>query len=203
MHGLIDGRLRTELACDPAVALVEVVHREVHPIELAARHRQIARHARAGRQHDRVEASPQLLDGHVAADLHAAAQLDALGDQLLDAPLHDRLLDLEVRHPEAHQPARRLVALEQRHAVARAAQLLGGGHSRGPGADHGDALPGLAPRRAGRDPALLPGAADDRVLDLFDRHRVALADLQHAGGLAWRGAETAGELGEVVRRVQL
>ena len=47
------------------------------------------------------------------------------------------------------------------------------------------------------------GAVDDRVLDLFDRDRVALADLEHARGLARRGAQTTGELGKVVRRVQL
>ena len=45
--------------------------------------------------------------------------------------------------------------------------------------------------------------ADDRELDLLDRDGVALVDLEHAGGLARRGAEAAGELGEVVRAVQL
>ena len=61
-------------------------------------------------------------------------------------------------------------------------------------------------RTAGRlrhDPALLPGAVDDRELDLLDRDRVALVDLEHARRLARGGAEAAGELGEVVRPVQL
>ena len=104
----------------------------MHAVELPARYRQVAGHTRAGRQHDRIEAPPKLLDGDVAADLDPAADLDALGDQLLDASLHDRLLDLEVRHSEAHQPARRLVALEQLHAMASPTQLLGGSHARGP-----------------------------------------------------------------------
>src|SRR3712207_7073873 len=51
--------------------------------------------------------------------------------------------------------------------------------------------------------SLGPRAVDDAVLDLLDRHRVALADLEHAGGLARRRAQAPGELGEVVRRVQL
>ena len=39
------------------------------------------------------------------------------------------LLDLEVGDPEAHEPARGLVALEDHHLVAGAAQLLGGGQA--------------------------------------------------------------------------
>ena len=202
-HWLGDGGLGAELASDPPVAPVQVVHREMHAVELPAGHRQIARHARAGGQHDRVEPLAQLLHAHVASHLHAAAQLHALRAQLLDAPLHHGLLDLEVRHAEAHEPSDRLVALEQRHAVARPAQLLRSGHARRAGPDDGDALTGLAARRAGRDPALLPRAVDDRVLDLLDRDRVALADLEHARRLARRGAQAAGELGEVVGRVQL
>ena len=55
----------------------------------------------------------------------------------------------------------------------------------------------------GVDPALVPRAVDDRELDLLDRDRVALVDLEHARGLARRRAEPAGELREVVRPVQL
>src|SRR6185503_16488220 len=128
---------------------------------------------------------------------------DALGHELLHAPLDDRLLDLEVRDAEAHQAARGLVALVQHHPVPGAAQLLGGGHPGRPGADDSDAASGLAARRHRHDPAFVPRAVDDRVLDLLDRDRVALADLQDARRLARRGAKAPGELGEVVRGVQL
>ena len=57
-------------------------------------------------------------------------------------------------------------------------------------------------RRVRRDPALLPRALDDRQLDLLDRDGVVV-DGQHAGRLARRRADQPGELGEVVRRVQL
>ncbi len=73
----------------------------------------------------------------------------------------------------------------------------------GPAPTTATRLAGLAARRLRHDPALLPGTVDDRVLDLFDRHRVALADLEHARRLARSGAQAAGELGEVVGRVQL
>ena len=168
-RGLRQRRKRTELARYPAVALVQVVHREVDAAQLAAGHRQIARHARPRRQHDRVKAAAQLLPTDVAADVHTAAQLDPLSRQLLRAALDEPLFDLEVRHAEAHQATDRLVALEQRHAMPGPAQLL----------------------------------VDDRVLDLLDRDGVALADLEHTRRFARRRAEAPGELGEVVRGVQL
>ncbi len=122
---------------------------------------------------------------------------------MLDPALNDRLFDLEVRDPEAHEAADRLIALEQHHAVASPAQLLGGRHARGAGADDRDRLAGLRLRRLGKHPALLPSTVDDRVLDLFDRDRVSLTDLEYARRLTRRRTQPAGELGEVVRGVQL
>ncbi len=136
--------VRAVLTRDQAVALVEVVHREVDSPKLAPGDGQVARHARAGGEHHRVEAGAQLLHGDVAADLHAAAQLHALLNELTYTALDDPLLDLEVGHPKAHQAPGGLVALEQRDAVPGATQLLGGGHPRGPGADDGDRLAGFA-----------------------------------------------------------
>src|SRR4051812_106989 len=170
-----------------AVAHVEVVHRVVHAVELAPGDRQVARDPRAGGDDDRVVLLAQLLVGDVDADVDAAAQLDALGHELLHATLDDPLLDLEVGHAEAHQPAGRLVALVEHDRVARAAQLLRGGHARRAAADDGHRAAGLDLRRLGHDPALRPRAVDDRVLDLLDRDRVALADLEHARRLAGRG----------------
>ena len=110
---------------------------------------------------------------------------------------------LKSRHAEADQPAAGLVALVDRDRVAGAAQLLRGGQAGRAGADHRDGAAGLDRGRLRHDPALVPRAVDDRDLDLLDRDRVALADLQHARGLARRGAQPAGELREVVGRVQL
>ncbi len=180
------------LARDVAVALVEVLHREVDAAELAARHRQVARDARAGRDHDRVELRPQLVGGDVDADVDAEAELDALGGELLDAPLDDPLLDLEVRDAEAHEPAAGLVALE--HASPRGpARRSCCAHARpaGPAPITATDRPVSRVGRLRRDPALVPGAVDDRELDLLDRDRLALADLEHARRLARRGAEPA------------
>ena len=87
--------------------------------------------------------------------------------------------------------------------MAGARQLLRAGE---PGRARTDDRHAPAAARAGGlrdDPALVPGAVHDRDLDLLDRHGVALVDLEHARGLARRGAEAARELGEVVRPVEL
>ena len=78
-----------DLGRDRAGAVVEVVHREVDAVELAARHRQVARNARAGRDDDRVVGGAKLVGADVDPDVDAVAELDALGDELVEAPLDD------------------------------------------------------------------------------------------------------------------
>src|SRR5207244_430121 len=51
------------------------------------------------------------------------------------------------------------------------------------------------------DPAFAPCAVDDRVLDRLDTHRIVV-DVQRTRRLAGRGADAAGELREVVGRMQ-
>ncbi len=103
----------------------------MHAAELASRHRQVARDARADREHDRVELRRKLRRIDVDADVDAEAELDALGRHLREPPLDDGLLDLEVRDAEAQQPAAGLVALEHRDRVSRARELLRAGETRG------------------------------------------------------------------------
>ncbi len=112
-----------------------------------------------------------------------------------------RLLHLEVGDAVAQQAADAVVLLEDGHVVARARELLGGGESRRAGADDGDLAAGAQRGLLRHDPALVPRAVGDRVLDGLDAHRVVI-DVEHARGLARRRADAAGELGEVVRRVQ-
>ena len=44
----------------------------------------------AGGEHERVVAPAQLAERHVGADVHAEGELDALGDELLDAAVDQR-----------------------------------------------------------------------------------------------------------------
>src|SRR6185437_605695 len=93
-------------------------------VELPPRDRQVARDARAGREHDRVVPSAQLGRVDVAPHVDAEAELDALAHQLLHAALDDALFDLELRHSEADEAAGGLVALEDGHRMTAARQLL-------------------------------------------------------------------------------
>ena len=84
------GHPAAELAGHEAVALVEVVHREVHARQLAAR-APAGRAARASRSRSRprrssARSSPASTS---LADVDAEAELDALGRELLDAALDD------------------------------------------------------------------------------------------------------------------
>ncbi len=149
----------------------------MHAAELTAGHRQVARDARADREHDRVVGGAELVERH---HVDAEPELDPLGAQLLDPALDEALLDLELRNAEANESAGRLVALVDDHLLTGAHELLRAGETGGPGSDDADA-PACANRRRLRDdPAFVPGAIDDRALDLLDRHRVAFLDLEHA-----------------------
>ena len=208
MIGSLRGRRREltrrpDLGCDRARALVEVLHRVVDAVELAPLDGEIARHARAGRDHDRVVRAPQLGRLDVDTDLDAVAELDALGLELREPALDEPLLDLELGHAEPDEAAGGLVSLEHRHRVAGPVELLRARETGRAGADDGDRGPGSHRRWPRHDPTLVPGAIDDRDLDLLDRDGLALPDLEHAGGLTRRRAQPAGELGEVVRPMQL
>src|SRR5262249_19610181 len=109
----------------------------------------------------------------------------------------------EVRHAEADEPTRSLVALDDDDVVPGPRELLRAGHPRRPGADDRDRAAGAAECGLRDDPALLPRPVDDRALDLLDRDGAALAALEHARRLGRGRAEAAGELREVVRAVQL
>src|SRR5262245_2009217 len=88
------------------------------------------------------------------------------------------------------------------HVMAGAGELLRTSQARGTGTDHRDLLAGLRGRHFRLQPAVLPGAVDDRAFDRLDGDGV-LVDVERAGGLARRGADAAGELREIVGRVQV
>ena len=138
------------LAGHHAVGRDQVVHGEVHAVELAARDRQVARHGGAGGDHDGVVAAAQLLPGHVGADGDAGPEAGAFGLHLVQAAVHVLLFHLEVGDAVAQQAADLVVALVHGDGVAHPGQLLRDGQPGGAGADDGDRLAGAgAPAAAG------------------------------------------------------
>ena len=103
--------------------------------------------------------------------------------------------------PYISRPPGRSARSKTRDLMAGAVELLRGGQAGRSAADDGHSLAGARRRRLGHDPAFVEAAIGDRHLDLLDRDGI-FVDAQHAGRLARRGTDAAGELGKVVRRVQ-
>ena len=83
----------------------------------------------AAGEHEGVELAAQLVDVEVDADLHAGAELGALGLHLLEATVEVPLLHLELGDAVAEQPADAVGPLEHDDAVAGPGELLGGGQA--------------------------------------------------------------------------
>ncbi len=170
-------------------------------VQLAAGHGQVARRLGAGRQYHRIVIAQNAFGRNIDADMAVRVELDAFGAHLGDAPVDHALLQLEIRDAVAQQAADARRLFEDLDLVAGAAELLGAGQAGRTGADHGDALAGMALGDLRLDPAFAPAALDDGMLDRLDRHRLA-DQVQRAGRLARRRADPAGEIREVVGLVQ-
>ena len=115
-------------------------------VEIAARHRQIARLLGAAGENEHVIIVHQPLDRDGHADFHVRAEDHALDLHLLDAPVDDRLVHLEVGNAVAEQAADPVGLLEHGRRMAHPRQLLRAGEAGRAGADDGDALAGAARR---------------------------------------------------------
>ena len=128
-------------------------------------------------------------------------EIDALKRHLLEPPIDDPFLQLEIRNAIAQQSADAVVLLEEHDRVPGARELLCAGQARRAGTDDRHLLPRLVRGGPGRDPTFLPRTINDRVLDRLDADGIGV-DAQHAGFLAGRRADPPGELREIVRRVE-
>ena len=193
-----DGLLVGGVGEEPLLVLRQELHREHDPVEVAPWDRQVVWHRRADRQHGGVEAGERV--ARVGADVDAAGELDALRLHQSHPPRHRLLVQLHVRDPVREQPARLGGALEDRHRVAvHLVELVGGREAGRARADDGDLLARARARRRRHHPPRLPRRVDDVVLHVLDRHGV-VDQARDARALARRGADAAGELGEVVGR---
>ena len=190
------------IARDALVLLGQELHGEAHAGHFRAGDRELARVFRPARQHHRVEVLLQGLERNVDADLLRGFEGHPFRFHLLGAAVDEMLFHLEVGDAIAEQTADAVRLLEHRHRVPGARQLLRAGQARRTRADDGDLLAGLLLGHLRRDPPFLPPAVDNRAFDRLDGHRL-VDDVQGARRLAGRGADAAGEFGEVVGRMEV
>ncbi len=149
-----------------------------------------------------MEAAAQVIGRNIDADVDVHLELHPFEHQLFQPAVENLLFQLEIGNSVAKQPAQPVASLKHDNVVPLPGQLLRSGKPRGPRADDGHPLAGSRLGAKRLDPALGKCALDDPQLDILDVYRLA-ADRQRAGGLARRGANAAGNLGEVVGRVQV
>ena len=97
----------------------QVLHRLVDAAELAPGHREVAPRGGAAGEHERVELAAELVDVEVDADVHAGAELGALGLHLGEAAVEVALLHLELGDAVAEQAADAVGPLEHDDARGR------------------------------------------------------------------------------------
>ena len=129
------------------------------------------------------------------------AELGALLLHLGEAPVQHRLFELEFGDPVTQQATDALGTLEDHHSVPGPGELLSGREPSRTRTDDRHLLAGPEAHPMGRQHTRVRRPLGDLELDLLDQHRLG-GDTQHAGALARCRTEPAGELGEVVRRVE-
>ena len=77
-----------------------------------------------------MEVAAQVMDRDVVADVGAGHELDAFGGKLLEASVHEVLLEFEVGNAVAQQATDAVRLFEDGNIVSGAAQLLRGGEAR-------------------------------------------------------------------------
>lgn len=144
----------------------------------------------------------QLVERHIATDLHAIAELGAHQANDLDLGLDNILLQLKAGNAIGEHAARALVLLEHDGLVALLGQVESAGQAGRTGTDDGDLLVEAAGARRGHHRWDIAGrgiqiALGDKLLDLVDGHGLVHATAS-AGILAAAIAHTAADSGQRV-----
>ena len=121
---------RQDIAFAAAVLLRQKFHGEVNALQFASGDAQVARAFGAAAEQERVEVAAQVVDRDVLTDVGAGHELDAFGGELLDAAVHQMLLELEVGNAVAQQAPDAVGLFENGDLVSGAAQLLRGSKAR-------------------------------------------------------------------------
>ena len=186
-----------------AVDLAQKVDGHGHVLGILARNTGKAATLAANGNVEGLEAlRAQLVERHIATDLHAIAELGAHQANDLDLCLDNVLLQLKAGNAVGEHAARALVLLEHDGLVALLGQIEGTGQTGRAGTDNGDLLVEAASARRrhhGRDIAGrgIKIALGDKLLDLVDGHG-GVHTAAGAGILAAAVAHTAADSGQRV-----
>ena len=171
------------------------------PFELSTGNRQVARALRADGDEQGVVVVAKLIPDDVLTHIFAGLKTNSFSLEDVDTPVDDPLFELEVGDAVAQQPAQLVSAFVDDHLVSSSVELRCGGESGRTRAYDCDAAPRSLSWRLRYDPTFLEGSLDNLLFDLLDRHRLVV-DGQDTSRFAGCRAESAGELGEVVRGVE-
>ena len=179
-----------------AVLLREQFEGEVHALQFTAGDIEVAGAGRAGGDDDGVGLSRRLRQCRSTLNVLAVTEGDAFLLHQPDAPVDNRLVELEVWDAVAQQSAGGLVLLIHRHRISHLVEGIGTGQAGRTGTDDGDALPAAPGGHPRLDIPLAEGGLDDGALVLAVGRRLVVEAVQHAGLLAQRRTDAARELGE-------
>src|SRR5690606_11279728 len=180
----------------------EEVHGEVHAGVGAAFDGEVAGLGGAGADGDGVVVTAELCGVVGDADVGVADEGDAfLLHDLYPAKDYVFFVQFHVGDAIHEEAAGAVGAFEDGDGVAGGVELGGGGEAGGTGADDGDFFAGAGAGGVGDDPAFVPAALDDGILDVLDGDGRGV-DAEDAGAFAGGGADAAGEVGEIVGFVQ-
>ena len=124
-------RIRNRIAFAAPILLRQEFHRKVNALQLASRYRQIARLFRSARQQDRVILVLQILHRQALPHVGFGHEPNAFRRQLLQAPIQNTFVELEIRDAVAKQSADAIGFFIHGDPMSGAIQLLRSSQSRG------------------------------------------------------------------------
>ena len=134
--------------------------------------------------------------------MRVSHKLHALGFHLLQAPINNALLHLELRNAVAQQATDAVGLFVNRDPMPGAIQLLRRRQSRRAGADDSDFLPRAHFWRLRANESFREASIHNALFNLLDGHGRRV-DAEHASRFARRGTNASSKFGKIVCRMKL
>ena len=183
------------------LVLREELHGKVNALEVAARNGQVTRLGSADGEGKGVVVGPELVDVDVTADIGVRNELNALLSEKVDAAVDGLLLELHVGDAVHEKTPDAIGPLVDGDLMTHLVELVGCGKAGGSRSHNSDCHSSPILDDARLDQAIIPGPVNDGIFNVLDGDRT-VDEAGDARALAGCGADTSGELWEVVGLVQ-